>query len=86
MRTFEDSAGQRWTAGVNEEQGTDYKGRYYLVFRADEPGAPELPLTDVRWNAERTAGRTIATMSTIELRRRLRLAEGRGLAEAGAWR
>lgn len=59
----------------------DYKGRFYLVFRPEEEGeagGPEqLPLRDVRWNTERTARRTLETMSVVELRRRLRSAIGR---------
>jgi uncharacterized lipoprotein YmbA len=35
-------------------------------------------LLDVRWNAERTALRTLTTMSEVELRRRLASAKGRG--------
>ena len=59
----------------------DYKGRHFLVLQpvdSDANGGPaELELREVRWNSERTAARTIATMSEVELRRRLRQARGR---------
>ena len=78
MRDFNDSEGRRWSAFVREEPGTDYKGRYYLVMRPEDgAGEEELELVDVRWNSERTAGRTLTTMSVVELRRRLRQAVGR---------
>jgi len=38
-------------------------------------------LQDVRWNSERSARRTVESMSVVELRRRLRSAEGRGLTQ-----
>ncbi len=81
MRDFTDLDGQKWTASVVEEDGTDYKGRLYLVLRPAGGGAT-LDLKDVRWNSERTARRTLETMSTVELRRRLRLAVGRSVASA----
>ena len=77
MRTFDDLAGGSWTAEVREEPGPDYKGRYYFVLAAGD-GSRTVSLTDVRWNSERTARRTLATMSLSELRRRLRSAVGRG--------
>ncbi len=80
MRDFTDADGRTWTAGYRDDGGLDYKGRYLLVFRsADDDGseALEIALADVRWNTERTARRTIETMSLVELRRRLRSAEGR---------
>lgn len=78
MRDFTDREGRAWTATAREEPGMDYKGRFYLVFRAgDGDSAEELPLKDVRWNNERTARRTLETMSVVELHRRLRIALGR---------
>lgn len=78
MREFDDASGAPWVATVKERPGTDYKGRYYLLLR---PGAGDaedgVALLDVRWNSERTAERTLETMSDTELRRRLRLARGR---------
>jgi hypothetical protein len=76
MREFEDRDGGRWTATVREEQGTDYKGRYYLVMQRRDSG-DEVALVDIRWNSERAARRTLETMSVVELRRRLRQATGR---------
>jgi hypothetical protein len=76
MREFTEPGGRRWTASVAEEDGTDYKGRLYLVLRSSG-GEDVLELRDVRWNSERTARRTLETMSVVELRRRLRSAVGR---------
>ncbi len=80
MREFTDAEGGRWRASarLDETKSTDYKGRLFLVIEPLDgaaQGALELP--EVRWNSERTAERTIATMSTVELRRRLRSALGR---------
>lgn len=81
MREFTDTDGRAWVASAVEDRGTDYKGRYHMVL---EPAAgadtEALSLLDVRWNSERTALRTLATMSVVELRRRLRAARGRHAA------
>lgn len=76
MRRFEDAQGNVWTATVRQRVGPDYKGRYYFWL---EPaaGGEGVPMLDVRWNSERTAQRTLETMSEVELRRRLRSALGR---------
>jgi len=77
MRDFTDQDGRSWTALVHETPGPDYKGRFFFVMApADDPAA-EVALQDVRWNTERTARRTLDTMSQVELRRRLRSALGR---------
>lgn len=76
MKEFTDAEGRRWVASAEEEMSTDYKGRFYMVLKPED-GGEALPLTDVRWNSERTARRTVETMSETELRRRLRLAVGR---------
>jgi hypothetical protein len=77
MREFTDGAGAGWTASVRERPGPDYKGRYYF-FVEPRGGGEGVALGDVRWNSERTAQRTLDTMSEVELRRRLRSALGRG--------
>ena len=84
MREFTDSAGRTWIASYREEAGPDYKGRLFMVLEpADPSGGDPLELRDVRWNGERTARRTLQTMSPFELRRRLRSALGRhGLSHA----
>lgn len=84
MRTFEDHDGRRWVAEVASRPGLDYKGRFYWVMRPED-GAEEdaVALRDIRWNSERTARRTLATMSDVELRRRLRSALGRAGASPG---
>ena len=76
MRRFEDAQGGSWTAMVRERPGPDYKGRYYFWLEPGD-GGEGIPLLDIRWNSERTAQRTLATMSEVELRRRLRSALGR---------
>ena len=78
MREFTDAEGRSWTATAATEESTDYKGRYHLVIEADDGELVEL--TDVRWNSERSARRTLDSMSVVELRRRLRSASGRGVA------
>ena len=75
MREFKDDRGHDWTATVEEAEGPNYKGRFHLVL-TDGQGA-KAELVDVRWNSERTARRTLETMSVTELRKRLRSARGR---------
>lgn len=83
MRNFEDPSGIAWTARVGHLPGTDYKGRFHLAMRRSDGSGEEVSLSDVRWNSERTARRTLETMSVVELRRRLRSALGRASAPAG---
>jgi hypothetical protein len=83
MREFEDRDGRRWLAEVAERVDADYKGRYHLVMRPlDQESERPVELTDVRWNSQRTAARTLDTMSVVELRRRLRSARGRAAPAA----
>ncbi|MDE2981278.1 MAG: hypothetical protein OXU74_08780 [Gemmatimonadota bacterium] len=78
MRQFVDDSSDPWVAFVARAEGGDYKGAYYLVMEpAGGDGGGSVALTDVRWNSTRTAERTLATMSGVELRRRLRSALGR---------
>jgi hypothetical protein len=78
MREFTDAQGRRWRATAREEPSADYKGRYFLVIEpVDGVTREALEVREVRWNSERTAARTISTMSGFELRRRLRSALGR---------
>lgn len=79
MREFTDEEGSAWIATVAERDDEDYKGRVHLVLRPADGGDP-VELVDVRWNSDRTARRTLETMSVVELRRRLRSARGRGTA------
>ena len=82
MRQFVDDRGDPWVASVASDDGGDYKGRYYLTLEAsdgDDAGT-RVALADVRWNSLKTARRTLATMSGVELRRRLRSARGRSSA------
>ena len=83
MRQFEDEQGEAWTADVRERPGPDYKGRYHFVM-VPAAGGDEVELLDVRWNSERTARRTLETMSEVELRRRLRSARGRNRPPAAS--
>jgi hypothetical protein len=85
VRIFADEDGRRWVASVRERPGKDYKGRCYFFFQPE--GATEadgVALVDIRWNNERTADRTLKSMSDVELRRRLRSAQGRGRLGAEA--
>jgi len=85
VRQFVDDRSDPWVAFVAREDGGDYKGAFYLVMRrAGDGGGDSVALTDVRWNSTRTAERTLATMSGVELRRRLRSALGRVGAPASA--
>ena len=79
MREFSDADGRAWVASATEEEGTDYKGRFFLVMSPSDAD-DVVELKDVRWNSERSARRTIESMSVVELRRRLRSASGRGFA------
>lgn len=76
MRRFQDESGLEWEADVARHEGMDYKGAFHLVMIPAD-GGTQVELQDVRWNTERTARRTLETMSVVELRRRLRSARGR---------
>ena len=78
MRKFLDSDGRAWVAAVCSEAGLDFKGRHHLYFHPEDAEEEGFELLDVRWNTQGTAERTLATMSDVELRRRLRSALGRG--------
>jgi hypothetical protein len=79
MRLFRDESGSNWVAAVRERPGRDYKGRYYFFIRPETGREDDgVALLDVRWNSERSARRTLNTMSEVELLRRLRSARGRG--------
>lgn len=83
MRTFQDEEGRGWVATIRQRPGEDYKGRYYFFVVPEEGGeGAGVALIDVRWNSERTARRTLETMSDVELRRRLRSAAGRARSTA----
>ena len=78
MKSFTDEDGEAWQAGVVEEQGLDYKGRFLLTMCPAGGGdLDRVYLTDVRWNSRDSAARTLDAMSSVELRRRLRSARGR---------
>lgn len=84
MREFTDPSGRSWVASVDGLDGYDYKGRYYFVVRPADGNGEEIALSEIRWNSERTARRTLDTMSVTELRRRLRAATGRAAVAAPA--
>jgi hypothetical protein len=84
MKEFKDESGATWTATFQERPGDDYKGRYVLVMTPDDADSESFPLEDVRWNSVKTAKRTLETMSEKELRRRLRIAVGRGRGRVAA--
>jgi hypothetical protein len=80
MREFLDSEGGTWVATVRSEERLDYKGRHHLFFHPEGADGQGVELLDVKWNSQDTAERTLATMSGVELRKRLRSALGRGPA------
>ena len=77
MRNFLDSDGDTWVAAVRSREGFDFKGRHHLYFHPEGAEDQGVELLDVQWNSQETAERTLATMSGVELRRRLRSARGR---------
>mgnify|MGYP001033741202 CR=1 FL=1 len=79
MRQFVDHQGKRWMASVSRADGPDYKGRFFMVLENDS--GLRISLADIRWNTEKTARRTLQTMSDVELRRRLRSATGRSAVQ-----
>ncbi len=86
MREFLDSDGDGWVATVRSEGGLDFKGRHHLYFHPAGAEDQGFELLDVKWNSPETAERTLATMSGVELRRRLRSALGRTALERGIGR
>lgn len=76
MKEFIDEEGAVWTASVTERTGPDYKARFILSMTSTD-GSEKVLLEDVAWNSAHTAQRTLDTMSTVELRRRLRIGRGR---------
>ena len=81
MREFKDHEGRTWVAVVAGGGSGDYKGRYHFSARPADAStvdpSEEVALKDVRWNSRLAAERTLAGMSEVELRRRLRSAVGR---------
>ena len=71
MRSFYDEAGRAWLADALEESTPRHHGRWHLVFRPEDGDGPVLPMHEVRWQTRETGARTVATMSEVELRRRL---------------
>lgn len=71
MRTFQDLEGRAWTASAREEQTPRHHGRWYLVFHPEDAGEPVLAMPEVRWQSRASAERTLRTMGTWELQRRL---------------
>lgn len=83
MRTFIDVEGHTWVAEAREEKTPRHHGRWYLVFRpATGAGLYELP--EVRWQTRSSAERILNTMSTFELRRRLKTVRARYASADGA--
>ena len=81
MRNFRDDAGREWVATALEEDTPRHHGRWYLAFHpADEPAAM-MPVPEVRWQTRPSAERTVRTMATFELVRRLLAARTRAGAD-----
>jgi hypothetical protein len=74
VRDFVDELGERWIVGVGERPGVDYKGRFRFEAKLQGEADRTIALDDVRWNNEKTAQRTLDTMSEAELGRRIRWA------------
>jgi hypothetical protein len=79
MRIFTDPTGRSWVASAREEATPRHHGRWYLILHPEADDASRLAVPEVRWQSRATAERTLRTMSTFELRRRL----GAALARAG---
>lgn len=82
MQSFNDDAGRAWVATACQEDTPRHHGRWYLAFHPDGEPQQLVPIPEVRWQTRATAERTLRTMSTFELRRRLRSALTR--TEGGA--
>lgn len=82
MRSITDEQGRTWIASAREEVTPRHHGRWYMVFHLDEPGAPDLPVPEIRWQTVESAERTIQSMSEFEVRRRLHAASARAALRA----
>lgn len=71
MVDFVDDEGREWTASVREENTPRHHGRWYLVFHPKGDPSDLLVVPEVRWQTEQSARRTLETMATFELVRRL---------------
>ncbi len=78
MRSFTDKSGRDWKVTAREEDTPRHHGRWHLLFHpADTAVGQELHLPEVQWQTRETAQRTILSMSEVELRRRLEVAQAR---------
>ncbi len=76
-RVFKDQAGREWIATVREEDTPRHHSRWYLVFRPADAPDVEYPMHEIRWKTAESAARIIATMSPMELERRLAIVRKR---------
>ena len=83
MRSFVDVEGREWVAEAREEDTPRHHGRWYLVFRSADR-SDVLPMPEVRWQTQSSADRILNTMSTFELRRRLKNVRARYASMDGA--
>lgn len=87
MRVFKDDEGREWVATAREEETPRHHGRWHLVFHPEDAPERVLPMPEVRWQTRRTAERTLRTMSSLELNRRLRTVRGRfGEEQEPTWK
>jgi hypothetical protein len=84
MKQFADADGSEWIASAREEQTPRHHGRWFLVFHPAGDDDARLAMPEVRWQTKETAARTVRSMSTFELRRRLHILRERALLERGA--
>lgn len=71
MRQFKDVHGREWVATAREEQTPRHHGRFYLVFRPADAEGPLFAMEEVRWQSRASAERTLRTMGSWELQRRI---------------
>jgi hypothetical protein len=83
MRSFFDVEGREWVAEAREEDTPRHHGRWYLVFRSADAN-DVLPTPEVRWQTQSSADRILNTMSTLELRRRLKNVRARYASPASS--
>ena len=84
MRTFTDVEGNEWVAEAREEKTRRHHGRWFLVFRPAKADQEVYEMLEVRWQTRSSAQRILNTMSTFELRRRLKTVRARFASTDGA--
>jgi hypothetical protein len=81
MRDFTDDEGRAWVATAREEDTPRHHGRWQLRFHPADDASTAIDVPDVRWQTAQSAERTLRTMATFELVRRLIAARARAGAD-----